>query len=259
MGGDARARYFRRLNRLRASARRWSVTAGTFAGTAIVLVPYHGIGAADAVWAGLAGGTGALAAWRWSDARALAALPPPPAPDPAALAEQTRRRIEAVLARVPGGRTALEEMRRTQARVRLRGMAVAPGWTRLDRASATLSGLAGRLGGPAESALLEASVAEGTLRDLGDRAAGVERALRLAPADARAELEQAHGELLGHFTDGVDAYERLVAAAAGYVAEDGRLGADTSAVGRLVEAADLLRGIAGGLNELRTVGLPARP
>ena len=259
MGGDARARYFRRLNRLRGSARRWSVAAGTFAGAAAVLVPYHGIGAPDAMWAALAGGTGALAAWRWSDARALAALPAPPAPDPVALAEQTRRRVEAVLSRVPGGLTALEEMRRTQARVRLRGLGVASGGARLDRASNTLAGLAGRLGGPAESALLEAAVAERTLRDLADRCAGVERALRLAPPDARDDLAQAHGELLGHFTDGVDAYERLVAAAAGYVAEDSRLGADTSAVSRLVEATDLLRGIAGGLSELRTVGLPAQP
>ena len=157
---------------------------------------------------------------------------------------------------VPGGRVALAEMSRQRSRVRLRGTAVADGWQRLDLASGTLAGFTGRLGGPAESAVLEATVAEGSLRELAERAAGVERALVLAPPDAHAELAAAHGELVAQFDDGVTAYERLVAAAAGYVAEDGRIGPENPAVTRLREATDLLRGIAAGLNELRSAGPP---
>jgi hypothetical protein len=50
---------------------------------------------------------------------------------------------------------------------------------------------------------------------------------------------------------GVTAYERLVAAAASYVAEDGRASVEDPAVSRLTEAGDMLHGIALGLAELR--------
>jgi len=75
---DERARYFRRLKRLRGSARRWSVLGGGLTAATVVLTPYSGIGIADAIWAGAAGASVALAWWRWSDHRALAALPAPP-------------------------------------------------------------------------------------------------------------------------------------------------------------------------------------
>jgi len=75
--------------------------------------------------------------------------------------------------------------------------------------------------------------------------------MRLDPQDTNG-LAHAHAQLLGRFTEGVEAYERLVAAAAGYVAEDGRLVADGGSTGRLREATDLLHGIATGLAELRT-------
>ena len=253
---DARTRYFRQVRRLRRSARRWSVLAGTFGGASAVLVPYHGLGWPDAIWAALTGGTAALTFWRWSDLRELAAQPAPEPVDPARAAALTRARIGAVLARLPGGAGALAELRRVQGRARIRGSSVVPAWERLDRAAQTLVGLAGRLGGPAESAVLEAATAERTLRELGERTAAVERALRLTPGEPG--LQQAHGELLGHFIDGVGAYEGLVGAAAGYVAMDGRVSADTSSVSRLTEATDLLRGIADGLGEMTTVQLGAR-
>jgi hypothetical protein len=242
---DERARYYKRLRRLRASARRWTVLAGTLAGASAVFVPYAGLGAGDAAWAAAAGGSAALAVWRWLDLRALAAQPAPaPAPPPA---------FGSFLARLPAGRAALDELQRQRTRFRLRGSAVAVGWQRLDRASMTLSGLAGRLSGPAEGAVLEATAAERSLRELAERTAGVERALALAPPDAREPLARAHGELVAQLDDGVLAYERLVAAAAGYVAEDGRPmpGAENLAIVRLREATDLLRGIAAGLSELR--------
>ncbi|HEY2672223.1 MAG TPA: hypothetical protein VGJ07_17870 [Rugosimonospora sp.] len=248
---DQRARYFRQLRRLRRSARRWSVLAGTLAGATAVLVPYHGVGWPDAVWAALTGGSAALTWWRWSDLRELAAQPAPEPLDPARAAARNWTRIEALVSRLPAGRGAVAELQRVRTRARLRGSSVVPAWTRLDRAAQTFGGLAGRLDGPAQPVALEATRAESALRDLGERTAAVERALAVTPDDT--ELARAHAELLGHFTEGVDAYERLVGAAAGYVAQDGRMAADGSSIGRLREATDLLRGIAAGLAELRTI------
>lgn len=252
---DERARYFRRLRRLRGSARRWSVLGGGLAAATAVLTPYAGIGLVDAAWAAAAGGSAALAWWRWTDHRALAAQPAPPPPDPA-LAGQ---RLVAAVERFPAGRTLVHEVRRQRDRYALRGSSVTTAWDRLDRAAATLRGLAGRLTGPGESAVLEAATAERWLRDLGQRIAGVERALPITPPAGRGALEAAHADLAGQFTEGVDAYERLVAAAAGYVAEDGRpvLGDRHPSLAGLVEAADRMRGLAEGMSELR--GGPATP
>jgi len=249
---DERSRYFAKLRRLRRAARRWSVLAAGFGGAAIVLTPYQGLGVADAGWAAATGAATALALWRWSDLREHAALPAPPPPDPAMIAQRSRQRLEAVVARLPAGQAALDEVRRAQGRLRLRGTSVAATWARLDRASATLAGMAGRLGGPAAGAVQEAATAEQALRDLAERAASVERALRVAPPEARAELERGHRELLRQLEGGVTAYEGLVAAAAGYLAEDGRPTAEHPAIARLTEATDLLRGVAAGWSELRT-------
>jgi len=46
---DERSRYFRRLKRLRSSARRWSVLGGGLVAATAVLTPYAGIGIADAI------------------------------------------------------------------------------------------------------------------------------------------------------------------------------------------------------------------
>jgi hypothetical protein len=252
---DERTKYFRRLRRLRRAAREWSVLAGTLAGASAILVPYRGIGWPDAFWMAATGGSAALAWWRWSDFRELAATPAPEPPDPALRGRRAQARIEAVVGRFPAGRTALSELRRMQSRAKVKGSSVLPAWTRLDRAAETMAGLSSRLGGPASSAVLEAATAERTLRDLGERTAAVERAVRLNASDTG--LDRAHAELLARFTEGVDAYEQLVGAAAGYVAQDGHLTADDPAIGRLREATDLLRGIADGLSELRTMTNPA--
>jgi hypothetical protein len=247
-----RTKHLKRLRKLQRSARGWSVRAGLLTGATAVLVPYSGLGLPDAFWAAAAGGSIAMTGLRWAEARAFAALPAPPPLDPALAAARTRRGLEAFVRRLPAGEGVLDEVRRQRDRVRLRGTAVASAWQRLDRAATILSGLSGRLGGPAEPAVAEAAVAERTLRDLAERAAGVERAARLAPDEA---LIRAHAELLAQLEDGVTAYEQLVGAAAGYIAEDGRPAAENAAVNRLREATDLLRGIAAGLSELRT----ARP
>jgi hypothetical protein len=248
---DPRTKHFKRLRRLRRSARGWTVRAGILTGAAAVLVPYHGLGIWDAVWAAAAGGSVAFCGLRWSEFRELAAEPAPPALV-AGPATGIPAGVEAMIRRLPVGQSALDELRRTRDRVRLRGSSVLPAWQRLERASAALAGLAGRLGGgPAESAVLEAAVAERSLRELAERAAMVERAIRLAPDQT---LLASHTALVAQFDDGVTAYERLVAAAAGYVAEDGRPATEHVAISRLREATDLLRGIAAGLSELRTAG-----
>ncbi|GII20571.1 hypothetical protein Pme01_01680 [Planosporangium mesophilum] len=253
---DPRTKHFKRLHRLRRSARGWTVRAGLFTGAAAVLLPYHGLGLPDALWAAAAGGSIALAGLRWTEARAFAALPAPPPPDPALAAERSRQRLESFVRRLPAGDGVLDEVRRQRDRVRLRGTSVLSSWHRLDRAAATLSALAGRLGGPAEPAVAEAVAAERALRDLAERTAGVERAVRLTSDEP---LARAHAELLSQLDDGVTAYEQLVAAAAGYVAEDGRSAAGNGAVNRLREATDLLRGVAAGLSELRTAGPTLSP
>ncbi|GAA5181705.1 hypothetical protein GCM10023322_17000 [Rugosimonospora acidiphila] len=226
--------------------------AGSFAGATAILVPYHGVGWPDAVWAALFGGSAALTWWRWSDLRELTAQPAPEPPDPIRPGERSWSRVEALVSRLPAGRSAVAELQRVRTRARLHGSSVLPAWTRLDRAAHTFAGLAPRLDGTAQPVALEARSAEHTLRDLGERTAAVERALTVTSDDA--ELERAHADLLRHFTEGVDAYEKLVGAAAGYVAANGRLSTDGTAVGRMREATDLLRGVAAGLSELRTLG-----
>ncbi len=232
---DPRARYFRQLRKLRRSARGWSVRAGILVGATVVLVPYHGLGLLDAFWAAAAGGSTVVALWRLRDARELAAQPAPPELDPALAGALARDRLLGIVERLPAGRGAIEELRRQRALLALRGSEVRPLWQRLDRAAQTLSGLAGRLGGPAE----------------------VEKGLAVAPAgESREALTEAFGALLTELGSGVQAYEQLVAAAAGYVAEDGRTAIQSPAVNRLAEATDMLRAFARGLSEVRTVNSP---
>ncbi|WP_430783846.1 phage shock envelope stress response protein PspM [Actinoplanes sp. G11-F43] len=248
---DERARYFRRLKRLRGSARRWSVLGGGLTAAAAVLTPYAGIGLADAAWAAGAGASAVLAWWRWSDLRELAATPAPPPAIP-------QDKLTQALQRFPAGQTVLREVRRQRDRYQLRGSAIADGWERLDRASTTMTGLAGRLTGSGEAALLEAASAEQWLRDLGQRAASVERAIPMSGPGKRDTLSESHAGLTEQFIEGVGAYEELVVAAASYVAEDGHPVTDTRHPGyfALIDATDRLRGIADGLAELRTTQIP---
>jgi hypothetical protein len=256
---DPRAKHLNRLRRLRRSARRWSVAAATFAGATAVLLPYHGIGLADAFWAAAAGGAAAVTWWRWSDVREFAALPVPEPLSEAQRATATQHRIEALVGRLPVGRRAISEAHRVAHMSRLRGSSVADAGARLDRAMRTLAALAPRLTGSGNEVLIEASVAEAALRDLAERTASVERAMNIAAAGdpSRDQLVTAHAALVEQFTMGVGAYEGLVAAAGTFVAETGRIG-EPVAIGRLVEATDRVRGIAIGISELsfRTPQLP---
>ncbi|GGM58257.1 hypothetical protein ACFFX1_51455 [Dactylosporangium sucinum] len=244
----ARTKHLKRLRRLHRSARGWSVRAGLLTGATAVLVPYSGLGLPDAFWAAGAGGSIAIAVWRWLDYRAFRRLPVPEEPDPALVGAAAREKLVGLVQRFPAGKTVLSEFDRQREAFRLRGLTVAEPWKRLDRASAMLSGLIGRLGPAAEAAVLDATVAEQSLRDLAQRTASVERAMGLGPAGE--SLRPAHAMLAAQLEQGVTAYEQFVTAAAGCVAED------SATVGNLTDATAFLRGVAEGLADLRTAPNP---
>lgn len=245
---DERARYFRRLRRLRNSARRWTVAAGGFGGVTAVLVPYQGLGPMDAVWAGLTGASAVLALWRWRDTRELAAQPVPDPPDPALAGD----RWLAALSQVPGGHSLAEGIRRQRTRGALRGSGAAGSWERLDRAARTMHELKDRLRGADPEAWQEAATVEGQLRELTNRVASLEQALRLAPTEAHPPLQELRAEHIAHLEQGVAAYEQFVVAAAGFVSESARTGGSASpALAGVTDATERLRGVTDGLSELR--------
>lgn len=252
-GQDARARYHRQLRRLRSAARRWTVIAGGTAGMGAVLIPYQGLGAWDALWAGMAGAAGVLAWWRWADLRALAAQPEPDPPDPA----QATDRWLSALAHFPGGHQLADNLRRQRTRSGLRGSEAIEVWERFDRSARTMRELTGRLGGMDAEAAREATGVERELRELTDRIAGLEQALRLAPAQAQPSLRELRADHVAHLETGVAAYEEFVVAAAGYLSESARTGDRVPAVTGLASATDRLRGVTAGLAELRQLYGPA--
>ncbi|HEY8473378.1 MAG TPA: hypothetical protein VIL37_12190 [Natronosporangium sp.] len=254
---DERTRYFRRLRRLRGSARRWTVLGGGFAGATIVLVPFQGIGALDAVWAGLAGASAVLAGWRWSDAKALAAQPAPDPPDPALAADRWLHTIS----QFPGGFQLAEHIRRQRIRGALRGSAAAGPAERLDRAARTMRELSRGLRADEVEAVREAARVERELRELISQAAAVEQALRSAPPDARPPLAELQSDLTARLEQGVAAYEQFVVAAAGYLSESAKTAGQIgpAALDGLTHATERLRAVAAGLAELRGLGTPGSP
>lgn len=245
---DERTRYFRRLRRLRRAARRWTALAAGFAGSTAVLVPYQGIGAGDAVWAGLLGVSTMMAGWRYADARQLARQPVPDPPDPALAGE----RLLSAVAQLPGGLPVAEAVRRHRTRAALHGSAAAGLWERLDRAARSMRELAGRIGGVDAEAAQEAAVVERQLRDLTNRIASLEQAMKLAPEEARPPLQELRAVHLAQLGEGVAAYEQFVVAAASYLSETSRLDPGGTSVTRLNAATDRLRGVTEALSELRS-------
>lgn len=248
--GNPRAAHLRHLRRRLRSARRWGVVAAGLTGATAVLTPYAGLGIPDAFWAAGAGSSLLLAWFRWRDYRHVAALPlPPPTP-------VTGRRpdllslVATAVRRHPVGQAAVDEVQRTRSRWQFRNSTARPVLQRIDRAARTLDGLAGRLDGPIGGAVAQARGAEMALRDVAQRTLSIDRALAFAPDDLVPPLTEARTVMLEQLTDGASSYERLVAAAAECVAEDGRFG-EQAAVTRLTEATEMLRGFAQGLTELR--------
>ncbi|MBA3488928.1 MAG: hypothetical protein H0T78_05165 [Longispora sp.] len=249
---DPRSRYFRKLRRLRRSARWWSVVGMALTGAVAVLLPYHGIGMHDVFWAAGATGSLALAYWRWVDFRTLRAQGPPPAVeqlDPVS-------RVVGMLSRHPSGKVFIEQVRRQRSRARLKGSIVEGPAGRLHRASSTMMSLTARLDGPAASVVNEAAAIETHLWDVAQRASSAEQARQFAPAESCDLLDSAVDDLLAQFEEGVEGYERLVVASAAYVAEGARVGSHSSmAVHRLNEAVELLRAQTQGLAEVRDLGM----
>lgn len=245
---DERSRHLRQLRRLRASARRWTVAAGGLVGVTAVAVPYQGLGAWDAVWAGLAGAAVAMAGWRWADHKALAGQPVPDPPDPALAGE----RWLSTISQLPGGHNVAEHIRRARTRGALRGSPAAQAWERLDRSARSLREIAGRLSGPEREAVGEANSVERQLRELTSQIAGLEEALRLAPAEAHPPLRELRTDHIAQLEQGVTAYEQYVVAAAGYLAESERAeGRADDALTGLTDATERLRGVTEGFAELR--------
>lgn len=249
---DERTRHLRRLRRLRGSVRRWSVFAGGVTATTAVVVPYLGIGALDAIWAGLSGAALMMTWWRWRDLRALAAQPLPEPTDPAVAGD----RLLSMIGQLPGGYPVAEVIRRQRTRVALRGSTAADLFDRLDRSARSMRELTARLGGVAaidREALTEAATVERELRELTNRITGLERAIRLAPAEASPALQELRDDHVRQLEQGVAAYEQFVVAAAGYLSESARTGVPPATVEGLTSATERLRGVTAGLTELRSL------
>jgi hypothetical protein len=240
---DPQAVHRRRLRRSRGRARRATVTAAAFAGAAAVALPYAGLGLPDVAWAAAAGGTVAASVLRWRDDRALRALPVPPAVPGA---PPTGPLLTGPLL-TGTGRSAVVVAGQLAARFGARGSSAAPLLRRLDRAARAMAAVAERMGPAAAGLRTEAVHGERDLRAAAARLVAVDRAAAVAPDDTRAHLDEGARALRAGLTDGIAAYERLVAAAAECVAAD--TAADGPLTRRLVEATDALRGLAVGLAE----------
>lgn len=240
----------KKLRRRLRAARRWSVMAGLFGGTAAVLLPYQGLGPLDAIWAGLFGGSAVLAAFRWVDYRQLSkALPGDHAQlavhGTAALALEAHTIANELAGKVRSKRRA----------VQFRDSAAAPAHRRLESASAALSQLAPQLTGPAREAMDDVRESQHTLQDLADRIRSVEKSMSLASPDRRAGLAESHTRMVNRLESGVTAFEEMVGATATVVAEqaalDGVVGVQDATLLRLRESTTRLHGLAEGIGQMR--------
>ena len=253
---DERTRYFRRLKRLRGSARRWSVVGGGLSAAAVVLTPYAGIGLADAVWAAGAGASVVLACWRQRDHRELAAIPPPPAPPPALPGAKLMSAVE----RFPAGRTVIQEMRRQQGPATRCAARRSPGpgtgWTgRRRRCRASAAGSPGRARKPCSR---RRPPSTGCVTSASGWPAWRRPSRSARPISGR-RWRPSHESLADQFTEGVDG----VRAAGRGRGELGRRGRSADRGRAAPELLPADRGdrpaarVADGLSELRKYGTPA--
>lgn len=242
---DPRARHLRKLRRRLRSARTWTVWASTFGGAALVAVPYAGLGWPDIFWAGTAGGSLAVALFRWSDYRSVKALPvPEPVPQ-----RPASERITKALAPVVGPN--IVNLFDRPRRISVKPIsAAAPAAYRLNSVARRLPELLGRLGPHAGDTAREAAGAHEALREVAIRVNVIEKTLPVVPPESRASLLAARADLVSQLDDGAVAYEQLASAAAECVAALAR-GGDKLAVTRLTEAGDKIAGLAKGLVEVK--------
>jgi hypothetical protein len=121
---------------------------------------------------------------------------------------------------------------------------------RLSARERTLANLFVLLGPSGRDAAGEAAAAATALRARGERVVVLEAARRDAPPQAVGDLDEALGVLCVSLEDGVDAYDRLVTAAAGVVSASIDDRSDSLTAQRLSETTDALAGLARGLREV---------
>lgn len=253
-GRDPRARHIRRLRRKRRGARRWTVVSATAAGATSVLVPYAGIGLPDVFWAAFTTGAAAVTLFRW---RAYLGARAEPVPEPAAPPALTASGAFPFTGSVGGPLSpAIAAIGRVWSTARIpSSSAVREPARRLDRASRALHPLLERLEPDVGHPGREVQDAERVLRDLVSRVVAVEGTFKVVPPESAGQLAEARDGLVRRLDEGVQAYERLVGAAAECVAAqtatDTADGTHMLAIRRLEEAAETLSGLAAGLAELR--------
>jgi hypothetical protein len=233
------------------------VISAAAAGATSVLVPYAGIGLPDVGWVAFTTGAITLTVFRW---RAYVGARAEPVPDPAPPALTGLRAFPfsgaagplspaiAAIGRAAGWALSTTRIPSSSA--------VREPARRLDRASRALHPLLPRLGPDVGDPGRDVQDAERVLRDLVGRVVAVEGTFKVLPPESAGPLVEARDGLVRRLDEGVQAYERLVGAAAECVAAqtatDTADGTHMLAIRRLEEAAETLSGLAAGLTELRT-------
>ena len=240
----------RRLRKRLRSARRWSVTAGTFGGIAAVMIPLHGLGALDAVWAAAFGGSAILAGFRWSDYRYLAKSNPKDSDElrvggTSALALEAQTIAGALAGKLRQGRVGAQ----------FRRSAAGPPFSRLESATLTLDDMAPHVPPMASEALTEGRSSLRTLRTLAHRIRSLEKAMSMSSPPRRQALEHSHQQMVSQLHSGVEAFEEMVGSVAQVLAEqsalEGSMSSQDVRMVRLHESTQKLHGFAEGISQMR--------
>lgn len=240
--------FFKKMRRRFRSARRWSVTAGITGGVAAVLLPYQGLGAPDAVWAGLFGGSAIFATLRWIDYRQLAKRQPA---EQEKLAVHGTAALAAEAQHVVHGLAGLLQNKRHAAK--FRHSAASKAYRRLQQAAMALDELMPQLAANAREIVDDARSSQRSLHDLAGRIRSVEKSMSM-PSTAQA-LRGSHAAMVERFELGTAAFEDMVGAVATVVAEqsalDGMVGSQDLTMVQLSEATEKLHAQAHGIEQMR--------
>jgi hypothetical protein len=250
-----RKRAFKRLRSRLASAKGWTTTAGASVAGSAFFIPYAGLGAADGVWATIAGFSTAMAVVRWLDYRRLAR----------ALPAEERASLElhgpAKLTREAQGLfgEAAQAIQRGRIRNQFKHSRALGPYERLEQASIAAERMADRLKGNAEAVaiLAGAGTAGRELYQLALSVRDVEQAMGVSPSMKRSGLQDGLDRMVERLDAGVTAYEDMVSAAGECLAGSLGLQHELSAhradetLDMLTDAADRLRAAGDAASEIR--------